>query len=208
MSVSFAKAVRDGCRNLGVEVNEVDGCYSRGNGQTSDYRGIVNHHTAGGFTIGFDRILVDGWWDLPGPLCNTALDRNGRLWLIAAHPANHAGASGGWDTAPLPHTGLFNKLTWGCEIQYPGVVPMTDAQYRSALIQSHVVCKVAGVPGDYRWVKFHQGTSVQGKWDPGYAEGRTYDIARFRDDIRRLDLGADDGGPLWQQIFDEITGGA
>ena len=211
VSVSFAQSVMQGIADLGVPTHIEPGAYARGNGQTSAYAGHSVHHTAGGWNDGTDSILISGRAGLSGPLCNTAIWRNGTVALVAAHPANHAGASGGWDTAPLPVTGMFNRLMWGTEVQYPGVTPMSDEQYASALVQAHVVLRVLGKAGDYRWCKFHQGTSIQGKWDPGFAEGKTYSIAEFRTDIpteisARLDGASADQTDTFAAILEWLRG--
>lgn len=177
MSVTIARRIVARLRELGVTVHESDGCFNRGNGLTSDYLGLSIHHTASDYGKDY-RTLYEGRSDLAGPLCNTSGNDDGSITLIAAHPANHAGASGGWDTAPLPVTSLFNKHMWGHEIVYPGSKPMRDAQYRSALVLARVVCEVLDVPVSH--VKTHNGTSVTGKWDPGFAPNKTIDIAAFR----------------------------
>ncbi|MBA3280555.1 MAG: hypothetical protein H0U22_17995 [Geodermatophilaceae bacterium] len=107
---------------------------------------------------------------------HTSGNDDGSITLIAAHPANHAGASGGWDTAPLPVTSLFNPLVWGHEIVYPGTSPMRPAQYRSATILARVVTEVLGVPMSQ--VKSHDGTSITGKWDRGHSHAG--DLSRSR----------------------------
>lgn len=178
MSVARAREFVARARAAGIIVHELDGCYSRGNGQSSAYEGWVNHHTATSYGFA-PPILWTGRADLPPPLCNTAGNVDGSVTLVAAHPANHAGASGGWDTGPLPRTNVFNKYAWGHEIVYPGTQPMTDAQYRTAVIASKIGVDIWGY-GDPNRIKFHQGTSITGKWDPGYASGRTIDIYAFR----------------------------
>lgn len=178
MSVARAREWVARCRAAGIVVHELDGCYSRGNGQSSAYEGWSNHHTATAFGMA-PPVLWQGRPDLSPPLCNSAGNADGSCTLVAAHPANHAGASGGWDTAPLPRTSVFNKLMWGHEIVYPGTVPMTAAQYRTALIVSKIGVDIWGY-GDVNRIKFHQGTSITGKWDPGYALGKTYSIQEFR----------------------------
>jgi len=55
---------------------------------------------------------------------------------------------------------------------------MRDAQYWAASVLGRVVCDVLGRSVDY--IKFHNGTSISGKWDAGYAMGKTYSIANFR----------------------------
>lgn len=204
MSVSFAKAVVAHLRGWGFTVIEVDGCYMRGNGQTSAYIGSVTHHTAGGNNVKLDQILISGRSDLSGPLCNTAVGYDGTIYLVAAHPANHAGASGGWDTAPLPVTGMFNRLTWGTEAMYNGVSPMPDAQYDSAAAIAAAVSRVTG--NDLRHAKLHQGTSIQGKFDIGYAPGKTYDVVKFREHAQKYLDGTGSDGPTWDAILTYLTG--
>lgn len=185
---------------LGARVWYSAGWENRGNGQswpTGGPKGFVNHHTAGGNNIYLDQNLITGIPGLQGPLCNFALLYDGDIVAVSAYPANHAGASGGWDTAPLPHTGMFNREVLGVEIQYRGVVPMADIQYKNATILNQAAKEVLGWP-DYGRIKFHQGTSIQGKWDPGYAEGKTYDIYKFRKDVAAVvaSAGKDKEGPF------------
>ena len=185
MSVARATEWMNRVRAAGIVVHEQSGWQTRGNGQVSAYEGWINHHTATAFANANLDILINGRPDLSGPLCNSCGWADGSVGLIAANPANHAGASGGWDTAPLPVSSLFNKRVWGHEIIYPGTVPMTPAQYRTALIVSKIGLDIWGY-GDVRRDKFHQGTSITGKWDPGFAPGQTYSITKFRADA--LDL--------------------
>lgn len=181
MSVAFANAVVAGLRARGVVVKFHPGWESRGNGQSSAYQGLIWHHTATGFSVNAPSILVNGRSDLRGPLCNTSGNSDGSITLIAAHPANHAGASGGRSMGPLPRTGSFNRCVWGHEIVYPGTVPMTAAQYRSATILGAVVSEILRRP-NAEWCRAHMETSITGKWDPGYANGRTYDMSKMRAD--------------------------
>lgn len=181
MSVAFANQVVAGLRAHGVPVKFHPGWESRGNGQSSAYQGLIWHHTATGFSVNAPSILVNGRPDLSGPLCNTSGNSDGSVTLIAANPANHAGASGGRSMGPLPRTGSFNRIVWGHEIVYPGVQPMTDAQYRTATILGAVVSQILGRP-NADWCRGHMETSITGKWDPGYANGKTYDLNKMRAD--------------------------
>lgn len=186
MSVARCLEINARLRAAGIIVHEYPGWQSRGNGQTSAYEGCDNHHTATaygkalpGTSIG--NLLVNGRSDLPGPLANYAGNDDGSLTVIAAHPANHAGASGGYNTAPLPVTLTFNKHVLGLEIVYPGTAPMTAAQYKTATTWAKIVTDVVGY-GDINRAKAHAETSVTGKWDPGYAASLTIDMNRFRAD--------------------------
>lgn len=184
MSVTRCLEINSRLRAAGVTVREAAGWQDRGNGQSSAYEGGLVHHTATGFGIavpgtGAGNLLINGRPDLRGPLCNYAGNDDGSVTVIAAHPANHAGASGGQSMGPLPTTSLFNRRVLGLEIVYPGTSPMRDAQYRSALIWARVVADVVG-GGNIERVRAHAETSVTGKWDPGEAPGKTIDMAAFR----------------------------
>jgi hypothetical protein len=184
VSVAFARALAEFCTFHGVPVTWEPGWDTRGNGQTSRYKGLLVHHTAGQSLDKRTNDLVAGRASPPlaGPLCNSAGLHSGGLHIIAAHPANHAGASGGRDTAPLPVTGLFNREVWGHEVMYPGTRPMSPAQWRTCTILGAGVCRLTGQDYDPAWIKLHNGTSVTGKWDAGFAPGSTYPIADLRRD--------------------------
>lgn len=126
-------------------------------------------------------MLVNGRAGLSGPLCNSSGNSDGSITIIAANPANHAGASGGRSMGPLPVSRSFNRCVWGHEIVYPGTVPMTAAQYRSATILGAVVSEILKRP-NAEWCRGHAETSITGKYDPGYAPNRTYDLNKMRAD--------------------------
>lgn len=147
--------------------------------------GHINHHTAGGNNIYLDHNLTYGVPGLSGPLCNYAILYDGDLAVVSLHPANHAGASGGWDTAPLPVTRDFNRRVLGTEVQYRGTEPMSPAQYKTLCILNEEIRRWHGWP-DFSRCKNHQGTSIEGKWDMGKAPGVTYPIAELRRDFAVL----------------------
>lgn len=186
MSVGFTKAVADGLRFNNVPVSFEPGYERRGNGQSFPSGrpyGTLIHHTGADFGAGL-WILINGRPDLSGPLCNSCTFPDGRMHIVAAHPANHAGASGGRSMGPLPITTLFNRIVWGNEIMYPGSKPMTSQQYRSACILGGVISGILGYKNvDY--VRLHAETSITGKWDAGAGRGAgvALDGNRFRADI-------------------------
>lgn len=190
MSVVFARAVIDGLLRHGVRILEEPGWDVRGNGQTSQYVGAIIHHTAGRSSATRPEpsrsVVVNGRPDLRGPLCNTLGLFDGAVRIVAAHPANHAGASGGRSMGPLPVTTAFNKRVWGHEIDYAGVTPMSDAQYRTATIVGAVISDILG-RSDEEWIRGHGETSITGKWDPGFAPpSRMIDMNRFRADVKAV----------------------
>lgn len=181
---TLAARIREGLDAHGVPWRIQDGASNRGNGQSwGSLEGMIVHHTATALGRA-PAILWQGRPGLSGPLCNSAGEPDGTVVFVANYPANHAGASGGRGTAPLPATRTFNKRVWGHEIVYPGTSPMTGAQYRSAVILGKVVADIVG--GDNNRIRAHAETSITGKWDPGYASGRTIDMAAFRNAARLL----------------------
>lgn len=183
MSVGFANAVVAGLRYNGVPVTFEPGWETRGNGYVFPGgmpEGLITHHTGDNYGAGLS-ILVNGRSDLDPPLCNCCTYPDGRIHVIAAHCANHAGASGGPSMGPLPVTRLFNPRVWGNEVMYPGLAPWTPAQYRSARVLGAVISGILRRSGP-DWVRGHFETSTEGKWDPGIGDGTThsFDMNRFR----------------------------
>ena len=211
MSVARCLEINARLRAAGITVREAGGWQSRGNGQSSAYEGGLVHHTATGYGIalpgtGVGNLLINGRSDLRGPLCNYAGNDDGSITVIAAHPANHAGASGGRSMGPLPVTSLFNRRVLGLEIVYPGTSPMRDAQYRSALVWSKAVADVCG-GGNIERVRAHAETSITGKWDPGFAPGRTIDMAAFRNAARNVEDDLTPEEHRWLKfVFDRVAG--
>lgn len=83
-------------RAFGLKVVEINGWQTRGSSSFSP-AGSVDHHTAGGRSGNAPSlgICTNGRSDLPGPLCNILIGRDGTCYVIAAGRANHAG-KGGW----------------------------------------------------------------------------------------------------------------
>lgn len=186
MSVALVLQAVEIFRSYGVPVTFEPGWETRGNGQSSAYQGGIVHHTGGGYNATCPGILIYGRSDLSGPLCNFAGLTGGGIHVVAAHPANHAGASGGPSNGPFPVTSLFNRLVWGLEICYPGAQPMTNEQYRTALVFAEVNRRLFG---DVERCRAHGETSREGKWDPGYAPGATISMGVFRSDALNISEG-------------------
>lgn len=192
-AVAFTLELVREWRALGAVVEFEPGWETSGNGTKADYEGGSVHHTAAASSatrpFPSRTVLLEGRADLPPPLANVAgpwcpVERP-LLRVLAAHPANHAGASGGRSMGPLPVTRLFNPRVFGLEIDYAGDVPMAPGQYRAAVIFGAGLTRVLRRPSP-EWVRGHAETSVTGKWDPGYAPGRTIDLAAYRRDVWAL----------------------
>lgn len=104
-------------RAFGLVVEVVPGWEKRGSSSFNP-GGVVGHHTAGAAT-GIRpslRICIHGRSDLPGPLCQVFLDRNGVAVVVAAGRANHAGRGG--------FRGLVgNSAVYGIEAESKGTEP-------------------------------------------------------------------------------------
>ena len=86
----------DKLREYGVQTSLVDGWMTRGAG-TLEPQVVIAHHDAipGPATAPGLRLVTVGRSDLPGPLCQVYLGRDGVAYVVASGKANHAG-EGGW----------------------------------------------------------------------------------------------------------------
>lgn len=110
-------------RQAGMKVAEVEGWESRGRGDMGAVAGVLCHHTAGprGGNMPSLNTLIRGRPDLPGPLAQLGLGRDGTWYVIAAGRCNHAGA-GNWKGITegntrfigieAENTGLPNDSPW------------------------------------------------------------------------------------------------
>lgn len=165
----------DVCRRSGLPVVEVDGWRTRTRpGGMAGVRGIVAHHTGTAASAGGDYpslgIVRAGRPDLNGPLAQLGLGRSGRVYVIAAGRANHAGR------APLDWT---NEYAIGIEAEHPGAGPWPDVQYRAYV----ALCKVLAdhyLRGNYDAVRGHKEIALPlgRKPDP------TFDMGAFRAALR------------------------
>lgn len=84
-------------KNEGVQVRLVKGWKTRGRDGMWDPRGLMFHHTASNASSGNAPalgIVTRGRVDLPGPLSNFVIARNGTVIFVAAGRCNHAGEGG------------------------------------------------------------------------------------------------------------------
>jgi peptidoglycan hydrolase-like protein with peptidoglycan-binding domain len=109
--------------DAGLKVAPVDGWQDRGNGDINTTVGVICHHTAGPRLGNMPSLntLLEGRPDLPGPLAQLGLGRDGTFYLIAAGRCNHAGL-GSWQGVTTgnssfigieaENTGLSNDTPW------------------------------------------------------------------------------------------------
>lgn len=83
----------DVLKRAGLKVALVPGWENRGRGNMGQIFGVICHHTAGPKQGNMPSLqtLIRGRSDLPGPLAQLGLARDGTYYVIAAGRANHAG---------------------------------------------------------------------------------------------------------------------
>lgn len=168
----------DTLRAAGLTVVELDGWRGRGRpASTGDFdpRGVLWHHT-GGASDGstYARWMAEtGRSDLPAPLCQLAVGRDGTWYVCASGRANHAGTSRA--SGPIPG-GDGNELYLGVECMNTGSEGWSPAQYDAMVTGGAALAARYGWPAPTH--RAHRETSTTGKWDPGLL-----DMDRFRSDI-------------------------
>lgn len=80
--------------SAGLKVAETQGWATRGRADMAAPKGVMCHHTGtpGPANMPTLAMLIQGRSDLPGPLCQLGLGRDGTYYVVAAGRANHAGA--------------------------------------------------------------------------------------------------------------------
>lgn len=174
-------------RAAGFTVNETPGWATRGRPATTGGFapvGVLCHHTATGKSTSdaaVINLLIHGRSDLPGPLCQLGLGRDGTVHLIAAGRANHAGEA---KASGSVAGGDGNSLYIGIEAFHAGPgEPWTEAQRDTyARLCAWLSVNITG--SSAQSVRAHKETSVTGKIDP------TFDMDAFRAqvaaDIKKL----------------------
>ena len=162
-------------RKSGLKVVEVDGWRTRGHGQMLSVAGIVVHHTATSKAAAGDypslRIVRDGRSDLPGPLSQLGLGRDGTVYVIAAGVAYHAG-----ETAEQWQD---NWRSIGIEAEHDGLSPWPAAQYDAYVRLVAALAEHYGIPVSR--VMGHKEVAVPAgrKVDPNF------DMTAFRRAVSR-----------------------
>lgn len=110
-------------KNAGLKVALVPGWDTRGRGDVGAIVGTICHHTAGPRQGNMPSLqtLIHGRSDLPGPLAQLGLGRDGTYYVIAAGRCNHAGR-GTWQGVSdgnrrfigieAENTGMPNDTPW------------------------------------------------------------------------------------------------
>lgn len=183
MTYRMLTNLADVCRKAGLKVKEVDGWEKRGRpSSTGGFNpvGVLCHHTAtraSSSDADVIRLLVNGRSDLPGPLCQLGLGRDGTVYVVAAGRANHGGKARASGTVA---GGDANSLYIGIEAFNDGVGEKWNAvQYDAYVKLAAVLCReITG--NSAATVRGHKETSVTGKIDP------TFDMHSFRERVDAL----------------------
>ncbi len=154
-------------KDAGLKVAVHPGWEGRGRSGAFAPVGVLCHHTAtrkSSSDTGVIRLLVDGRSDLPGPLCQLGLARDGTVHIIAAGRANHAGKAKASGSVAGSDDG--NRLYIGIEAFNDGVgEPWPKAQYDAyVLLAATLSREITG--NSAQTVRAHKETSKTGKVDP------------------------------------------
>lgn len=178
-------------KRWGLKVEVTDGWRHRGRPFNFYPRAIIAHHTASGASsgnFGSQNVVLNGRPDLPGPLCQFLLGRDGTVKLIAAGYANHAGYGGPYLDVPR---NMGNTYTYGIEAENNGLgEPWSKAQLNAY----YRLCAALLV-----WMGRPQADRVFGHKE--WARGRKIDPAgidmnTFRKNVKK----ALDQGPTVQKV--------
>lgn len=166
-------------RHWGLRVVEKDGWRHRGRPYTFKPRAIVVHHTASGSQSGnfaSEACVTHGRSDLPGPLCQFLLGRDGTVKIIAAGYANHAGTGG--PRAGMP-ANTANSYSYGIEAENNGIgEPWTKEQLNAYYRLCAALLVYMGRP-QARYVIGHK------EWTSRKIDPAGIDMKHFRDQVRK-----------------------
>lgn len=185
-----------------------------GHGRPGDFYpvGVLNHHigvSARGWS--FARVRAYAAWmfrsgrpDLPPPLCQIGLGRDGTVYLGASGRANHAGVA---KASGSVSAGDGNALYIGIEWMLSGTEAIPVDMMEAAVTLNAVLTKDV-TKTSVRTISSHYQTSVTGKWDIGDPGGvwfknkKVLDVAKFRRSVakERLRLIEKDRLPALKRI--------
>lgn len=181
--------------------------------------GIMVHHTAGPKTGDAPclSICVNGRPDLSGPLCHILLARSGKVHLIGANIANHAGMGARQvldavrKDEPVTKSARDNKYAdsiggnqffYGIEVENAGVAsdPYPPAQLEALARICAIICNAHSWTAN-RVIHHRQWTSR--KIDMSWRGDLPSSVAQYMDSlIVHLNAGEDPTEPLWEAEHD------
>ena len=126
-------------RRAGLRVKVVKGWRNRGRDGTWKPKGVVWHHTASSRRSGNAAslgVVTNGRSDLPGPLCQVLIARNGTVFIVAAGRSNHAGEGGPYRNIPKDSG---NAYLVGVEVENDGLGEPWSKELKETCITTHAV---------------------------------------------------------------------
>lgn len=171
----------DHLRSWGLKVQELDGWKTRSSNWYKSFnpKGVVCHHTAGpsaGGNYPSLNTVEFGRSDLAGPLSQFGLGRDGTVYLIAGHRANHAGVGG--PLVGIPQDSA-NAYMWGIEAENSGTQAWPAAQFQAYYRLVAALATYDKAPFATRMVIGHK------EWAPGRKPDPSFDMNNFRVQVGR-----------------------
>lgn len=175
-------------KDAGLKVAEQPGWQDRGRGPMATVRGVICHHTAGPKTgiMPSLKVVTDGRSDLPGPLCQLGLGRDGTWFIVAAGRANHAGG-GVWKGIATGNSSFI-----GIEAENMGTSadPWPDVQMDSYRRGVAAILKQLGADASMCCGHKEYALPRGRKSDP------SFDMDKFRADVTAIMGGAPVAPPI------------
>ncbi len=190
-------------KEAGLKVAEQPGWKTRGKANFGPVKGVMCHHTAGPLSGNMPSlgIVTNGRSDLPGPLSQLCLGRDGTFFVVGAGRANHAG-KGNWQGVTSGNTSFI-----GIEAENTGRKPphpkgelwpevQMDAYRRGVA----AILKQIGADSSMCCGHKEYALPAGRKPDPAFNEG--YGMDDFRADVQAI-LGGTAPAPVLIPAVDE-----
>jgi len=166
-------------QDAGLKVAPVDGWDGRGNGDVRATVGVICHHTAGPRNGNMPSLntLLNGRPDLPGPLAQLGLGRDGTFYIIAAGKCNHAG-QGSWQGVTTGNSSFI-----GIEAENTGLsdnTPWPDVQMDAYRRGVAAILKRIGKTADF--VAGHKEYALPA----GRKDDPDFDMVAFRSGVEAI----------------------
>jgi hypothetical protein len=166
----------DVLRAAGLNVVLIDGWAHRGRAAMGAVQGVMCHHTGGPRSGNMPTLatLINGRADLPGPLSQLGLGRDGTYYVIAAGRCNHAGVG------EFRGSQAGNSRFIGIEAENQGIAadPWPAVQYQSYVRGVAAILAKLGATVDCCIGHKEFARPVGRKIDP------SFDMAHFRERVR------------------------
>ena len=164
--------------DAGLKVAEQPGWRTRGHGDVGTIRGVICHHTAGPRTGNMPSlgIVTNGRSDLPGPLSQLCLGRDGTYFVVAAGRASHAGR-GEWRGVTAGNSsfiGIEAENTGRADDPWPAVQMEAYRRGVAAILRK--------IRADETMCCGHK----EFRRPLGFKADPSFDMGQFRADIRRI----------------------